>query len=49
MPPAPHRGVVAAAVRFHELLECAKQATPLAPSFPALRAFIVSRTAAGSP
>ena len=31
---------------LQELLECPKQATPLAPSFPDLRAFILARTAA---
>ena len=48
MPAAPHRGVVTAAVGFHELLDRPKQATPLAPSFPAVRAFILARAAAGS-
>lgn len=48
MSSAPHRRVVAAAVPFHELLDGPKQATPPAPRFPALRAFILARTAAGS-
>ena len=33
---------------LQELLDRPKQATPLAPSFPALRAFILARTAAGT-
>ena len=33
---------------LQELLDRPKQATPLAPSFPALRAFILARTAAGA-
>ena len=40
--------MVSATVPSHELPDRPKQATPLAPRFPDLRAFILARTAAGS-